>query len=222
VICQWEVKLSDKDKPLWNSLEISKLVTSGVGALVVAIMAWQLQSVSENSKRLAGKQAELYDKIGPKLNELYSYYFYVGRWKEQNPDGILATKRALDEVVYSNRLYFSQTFFDQYNVLMGLYFQTGTGWGKDAKLNTSRVVRDRAPNVTDVAFKDRFTEKDNRDQICIAYNTLLAYVAKDLGIGSKANVPSKCAPKYILPSSDDATNGKSAIEGKRASLSRTK
>jgi hypothetical protein len=182
------------DKSAWNSLEITKILTGVVVAISIAVLTWQLQGVGESSKRISGKQAEIYGKIGPMLNRVISYYFFVGKWKENKPSDIISTKRELDEIVFSNQLYFSSDFFARYNSLMNVLFETGQAWGEDAKLNTTSTHR-KTPDETDEnEFKRRFTEADRRGEICERYGELLAQMAVDLRIGARKEA--SCPPIY--------------------------
>ena len=38
------------------------------------------------------KRLALYDQIGRKLNEVFTYYMYIGKWKQLSPEDIVNDK----------------------------------------------------------------------------------------------------------------------------------
>jgi hypothetical protein len=182
------------DKSVWNSLEITKIITGALGAIAVVWLTFQLQGVGESSKRIQGRQTEIYEKIGPMLNSLISYYYFVGKWKEKRVSDIISVKRELDEYVFSNQLYFSRDFFTKYKSLMDVFFDTGQGWRVDAKLNTKTDNRKPDDGMNEDDFKKHFTQVDRRKDICKHYGELLAQMAVDLGIGTRNKAD--CPPEY--------------------------
>ena len=52
--------------------------------------------------------------MAPEVDQIYSYFLYLGDWKGISPEQIIEKKRQLDDLVYSNRIFFSDQFFDSY------------------------------------------------------------------------------------------------------------
>lgn len=160
---------------------------------------------SLNAKRVA-----LYDEIGRKLNQMYAYYMYIGKWKEMSPEDIIKHKRDLDEIVYTYRPIFSKDFIAIYEGLGRQMFLTYGEWGKDAKLRTSISHRQEfyipidTTKVWNTGWDKRFTEEDNTDAIIDQYSKLISKLPGELGFEktrlidaaqlAKPNLPPKLDP----------------------------
>jgi hypothetical protein len=196
---------------VWNSLEvvkvivpvISALMIAGIGFLIsqrIATFQTSVQSSARSEEALVQKRIELYGKIGTKLNQMFAYYMYVGRWKELSPADIVADKRELDEIVFTYEPFFSKGFVDDYNDLIKQMFQPYQGWGKDARLRTIKDHRNEfyRPKSSDARageesgewkpeWDDQFTGEDNTQQIRVAYSKLISALPIELNIGELAS-----------------------------------
>ena len=198
-----EAKRGNK-KPVWNSLEITKLLISVITPLVLIIIGYKVTQITEQGKnneqwnqRIIEKRVEVYDRVGSKLNEIYCYFNYVGNWKETKPTDIITDKRILDKEMYTYRPLFSKKLFNAYNFFMDSAFKTGTGWGNDAKLRTTITFRKQYPRgcLWNDTWNSQFTEeKKNGINVHSAYEDLMSNVANDLGLTMKLTTPPPKVP----------------------------
>ena len=180
---------------MWSSLEVVKLL---VGILTPAAIVFLGQWLTRHAKvqelrsarqsAVIQKRVELWDRAlaGP-LNDIYSYFEYVGQWKELSAAKIIGSKRNLDRTVYSFLPFFSAEFSSAYFELMNQCFATYGGWGRDARLRTSRAHRKNEEPGAEQAF----TDEDNASQIHRAYFKLLGVAANefDVEIMAPPNAP---------------------------------
>jgi hypothetical protein len=183
----------------WNSLEIAKLIVPIVSSLLLAAVGLMISqnlatfksTMDRNDKMIDSvvqKRISLYDAIGTKLNAMFAYYMYVGKWKELSPEDVIKNKRQLDEIVYTYQPFFSQEFIDSYRELEQSMFRSFTGWGQDAKLRTEVQQRQTFYQPTDKtsswnkSWDTAFTNEDNTQAIRSAYSKLVSLLPLELGI----------------------------------------
>lgn len=129
--------------PVWNSLEIAKLVVAAITPVTVAVLAYLLNRAlkrAENrqwfNQKLVEKRIELLSVALPDLNDLYCYFAWVGPWKELSPPEILDRKRRLDRLFYANVPFFSAGARAAYQDFQGALFETFVQPGRSARLRT--------------------------------------------------------------------------------------
>lgn len=180
-------------KPLWNSLEVAKIAVAALTPLMLLFLGHQF---SENSRRqtleasrtaqvrseqsaqfakLVEKRLELWDKLAIPLNDTYVYLVQVGHWKQLSERDVISRKRQTDALIYANRPFFSDRFFNAYNGFIDTAFEPYQGIGEDAKLRTSAELQGGGS-------KSRFTGEDNREAIHNAYFQMLSIVAQELNL----------------------------------------
>ena len=71
------------------------------------------------NKIIITKRAEIYEKIGKKLNNIYCYIEEVGEYKDMTPETILKDRRDLNSKMHSPRAFWSPETF----VVLKLYGQ---------------------------------------------------------------------------------------------------
>lgn len=188
-----------KEKPkIWNSLERTKIFVGLLTPLMILAITLIINSNindrnkrDEHNRRIFAKRQDIYDKVGPLLNDIYSYFLYVGKWKQLSPDDIISHKRELDKTIYTNIPYFdtASVFIKYYNGFMDETFATGQGWGKDAALRTEMDLHKVAIDTTKFNWQkrwnDSFTEEDNRENIKKTYFALLRQVSSELDLEVK-------------------------------------
>ncbi|WP_156340469.1 hypothetical protein [Sphingomonas sp. Leaf17] len=133
----------------------------------------------DEQKRTSETRFQLYKDIGFKLNDIYSYFLYVGSWKDHTPADVIVRKRELDRHVYTYRPVFSAEFNKQYDRFISACFSMFGGWGKDASLRTFSMYRKEGG---DDNWSDCFTQEDNCTEIMAAYKKLLSSLASDLNM----------------------------------------
>jgi hypothetical protein len=179
-------------KPLWNSLEVAKLAISTLTPLSILALSAILtrRATNEAVKRqraeqeqaaettryskVIEKRVELWDKIGPALNDIYAYNTYVGNWNNMTADDIITTKRNCDKEFFSYHPFFSKEFSDAYDDFMKASFSMFGGMGVDAKIRTSGQYRKDSGSP-------RFTGTPN-DEVYQAYSRILEIASKELGV----------------------------------------
>jgi hypothetical protein len=187
------MKSSDSKESVsgWTSLEKAKLAVDIVQAIAtiavtvaIFIIGQRYTSSAANDKQKEEKFAQvtkqrviLWDTIGPKVNDIYCYYMYVGNWKELTPGSMIKHKRDLDKLIYSYRPFFSDEFFSRYQKFINAAYKTGTGWGKDALLRT-RQIRPLDKELPDVTF----TNEDNSREIYNAYVQLMKFSGQEMDV----------------------------------------
>ena len=208
-----------KEKPLWNSLEITKIFLAILTPITILLLTFQLnksQSAERETREAAVRseiqerarvtevtkqRVKLWSDISPLMNDLYCYYLYVGHWKEISPEQVLAKKRQLDKLVYSNRPFFSENFISKYNDFMFSAFNTRNGWGEDAKLKTS-PIRDKDKGKEKMFYFDQGKNLyiDNTTEIHNKYFDLLNFAAEEMDL--KIAKP----PKPHTPDKEEVDN----------------
>jgi len=220
---------SEKDiKPIWNSLEITKIVVGTLTPVAILIFSYytnlSLKEIEQERASLIREEAnaraesletearqytklmqvtkyraELWPKISPLMNDLYCYFLYVGHWKDMTPQDIIRKKRELDKIVYSNSPFFSSGFLKKYNDFMNAGFQTGNGWQLDAKLKSPPIrEKDIGNERMFASFDGRYIE--NTDRIYSTYFDWLEFSAEEMDL--KVERPNK--PES--PSAEDIKN----------------
>jgi hypothetical protein len=187
-------------QPIWNSLEIVKLLASLLTPILLLLISIWVARLTERFKvalwtnqKVIEKRIDVYDKLAPMLNDLYCYFCYVGNWKEFTPIQIIEIKRKLDKTFYIYNALFSSEFSRLYFYFIHLCFETYTGPGKNAKLRTfiAGQVENRKniPTIKwDDAWDEMFSESrevTRTEKIQEGYDALMACFAKELGIGIK-------------------------------------
>lgn len=139
----------------------------------------------EKERHLVEVRLELYREIAFKLNDLFAYFNFVGLWKELVCHEVIKRKRELDRHVYAYRPIFSDEFFTKYVAFTNAAFVTNTGWRRDAMLRTFTEHRSEHGNEE---LMSCFTQEDNRSEIRVAYEELLACLADNLGFSGKGEL----------------------------------
>jgi hypothetical protein len=127
----------------WTSIEVATLAVQaltpvavvGLG-LFVARVSRRVEGVQEANRTVIARRVEIFSQVGPQLNRLLCFATFVGTWKETTPVDALRLKRGLDELMYSNRLLFSDNLFKAYRDFMASLFVMYATVEGDALLRT--------------------------------------------------------------------------------------
>lgn len=129
----------------WTSLEAAKLAVGVLTPLSVAGLGWyisrslkRLELLQWTNQKLIEKRIAIYDDVGPKINQLFCFYMWVGNWKDISPPEVLQIKRELDHRMYVYEHLFDRDVYFAFREFMGTLFDTFQGVGMDAKIK-SRV-----------------------------------------------------------------------------------
>jgi hypothetical protein len=127
--------------PGWTSLEIAKLVVGVLTPVAVvglgfflARLTRRVEAVQWANQTVVTRRVELFTQVASKLNQLFCFATFVGRWKEIRPDQAVALKRDVDEIMYANRVLFSDELFTAYEAFMATLFHMYAVAGADAPL----------------------------------------------------------------------------------------
>ncbi len=170
---------------LWNSLEVCKLIVGLMVPITIVLVSNQFATrerlqaekleskqkiddstrakEDERERREVDRRFSVWEEMSPDINQIYSYFLYVGDWKAIRPEEVIQKKRHLDDLIYSNRIFFNNQFFDSYTAFTKAAFDTYQGWDEDPKLNTVRI-RD-----LDIKSKVQFANCDNGEKVYLAY-----------------------------------------------------
>lgn len=128
---------------VWTSLEVVKLIVSGLTPIVVVVAGLFLNKRLKRfehrqwrNQKLIEKRLSIYDDLVPLLNDILCYYTYVGNWKEHTPIQIVNLKRTIDKKIYLAAPIFCKEFFVACIDFIDTCYESYTGWGQDAKLRT--------------------------------------------------------------------------------------
>lgn len=172
-----------------NSLEIVKLIITGITPIVVGVLVWKLNEAIKRfehrqwrNQKLIEKRLEIYDKIAPQLNDLLCYFTFIGCWKTLTPDKVVEMKRTLDKEIYLAQPLFSSDFFISNMDFINLCYETYTGWGQDAKLRI-KFERRKDANSEWIASSEKFFTENVSDpkEIKEAYRRIMKNFSKEIG-----------------------------------------
>lgn len=193
--------------PVWNSLEIAKLIVSGLMPVVVVIVGLflnrrlkQFEHRQWKNQKLIEKRLNVYDDLAPLLNDVLCYYTYVGNWKECTPPQIVSLKRAIDKKIYLAAPLFGNDFFKVCMTFMDTCYESYTGWGQDAKLKT-RVQRrqqsfgSRWDSQWDEVFSPDISVEP--EQVRTAYLNIMDIFSKEIGLQENSLEMTGRIPKNI-------------------------
>jgi hypothetical protein len=125
----------------WSSLQIATLAVSALTPIAVAGLgvflaraSRRLEQVQWANQTVVTRRLELFAEIAPGLNKLLCFATFVGSWKELKPGDVIAIKRRLDEIMYANRVLFSDQLFEAYHHFMTTLFAMWKTTDADALL----------------------------------------------------------------------------------------
>jgi hypothetical protein len=157
----------------WNSLEIVKLLVSATTPVVLALIAYWATQQQWTNQTLTQKRIEVYDKAAPMMDNVVSYFFCVGKWKDVTPKQILDEKRDLDALLYINGALFSPELKDSWDGFRTAAFQELNGIGSDALLRTKASYHSMA-KPWNADWDKAFTNENNQPDIRKTYKTLMS------------------------------------------------
>lgn len=193
--------------PGWTSLEVAKLIVGLLTPLAVAVFGVvvdrrlrRVEAVQWANQTVVTRRVEIFSSVGPKLNQLLCFATFVGRWKEITPQVAVTVKRDLDEIMFANRVLFSNELFAAYHGFMtsmfAMYANTDTDAPIRVPITTALGDRRNLPWwISDPTVADRFTTSDasTPQQVQHAYEVLGQRWRADLYVTDTTN------PLLILP-----------------------
>lgn len=173
----------------WNSLQIAIIIVAAVSLIVNLILAIrtsrikkQLLKQYQSNQKLVEKRIEVFERMGPKLNDILSFFCYTGNWKELAPPDIMQLKRELDKDIQIHASHFSDELIPTYNAFMQLCFVAHTGWEHNEKIKSLYELRQEQTSGWLDSWIPYFDTNNVVDgvQVKERYDKLLAFFKKDL------------------------------------------
>ena len=112
---------------------LTPLAVVGLG-FCLARLSRRVEAVQWANQTVVTRRVELFTQVAPKLNQLLCFATFVGRWKEITPQQATTLKRDLDEIMFANRMLFSDELFDAYQLFMASLFEMYASTDADAPL----------------------------------------------------------------------------------------
>jgi hypothetical protein len=178
----------------WNSVEIATLIVGALTPLTVAFVGLvvartgrRLEAVQWTNQTVVSHRLNVFREVAPMLNQLLCFGTFVGKWKDITTVNIMSIKRQVDEIMYSNRLLFSDELFAAYREFMTIMFSMYVTKDADALVRAPihSVWGDRQRQVWwDASMAKLFdTDKPSSpDRIQSAYEELVRRFRADLYI----------------------------------------
>jgi hypothetical protein len=199
----------------WDSVELARLAVAaltplavlGLG-LLVARNTRRIETIQYANETVVKRRLEVFGQVAPNLNKLLCFVAFVGRWKEITPNDVLMFKRDVDEVMYTNRLLFSDALFTAYLEFMERFFAMYAAVDGDApiraRISSSLGDRRRLP-----WWKAEMAAIFTQQKVCepedarIAYDQLSAAFRADLYVTDLSeplalHIPQRSATTRLL------------------------
>ena len=173
----------------WNSLEIAKLAVGALTPIFLFVLGYMVTRAARRvedaqwaSRKLVERRLDLYEDMGPLLNDLFCCFALVGHFQEVTPPVALARKRKLDRVFHAHAALFGPEFRDRYLDFMNVCFLPFTGPAQPARLRASVAAQKRERTNWDPDWEKMFAEEHAPpQQIAAAYDDMMDAFASDVG-----------------------------------------
>jgi hypothetical protein len=195
---RWREEMSE-DANRWNGPERAKFGLEIAKLLVGIWVAWWVWHLGDTATRardaevakrddqarvdaqikaVVDQRLKLWEKVSPGMNEIYCYFVEVGNWKNLDGEKILARKRELDALMYSNKIMWDPAFFKTYETFMSATFTPFRDQGLNAALRTTRRGRPEGP-IKGVDFDEQGM---NAGEVFDAYWAFQKTAANELNV----------------------------------------
>ena len=182
----------------WSSVQIATLIVEAATPVTVAVLGVIFARASRRSEQVQwGNQTvitrrlDIFDKLAPGLNQLLCFATFVGTWKEIDPPKAIAIKRDLDQIMYANKVLFSDELFAAYHEFMSTLFAMFAATDADAPLRAAITHhlgdRRKLPWWNDTMTR-LFGTGDTVEtgKVQAAYDRLMEQFRADLNVTGKA------------------------------------
>ena len=140
-----EIQLSEQ---IWTSLKIPIMIIAALAPLVIIFLVIRynkiikaLKEKHQTNQKTIEKRIEIYDRIGPKLNDVLSFFCYSGNWKELTPMDMMNVKRELDQEINTYAPVFSEDLRKKYMGFILLCYVSHSGWEHKEKIKSLYDLR---------------------------------------------------------------------------------
>src|SRR5690242_2681136 len=182
----------------WNSVQIVTVIVDAATPVTVAVLGVIFARASRRSEQVQwgnqtviNRRLDIFDKLAPGLNQLLCFATFVGTWKEIDPLKAIAIKRDLDQIMYANKVLFSDGLFAAYHEFMSTLFAMFATTDADALLRVAITHdlgnRRKLPWWED-SMADLFTTGDTikTSEVQAAYDQLMQQFRADLYVTHQA------------------------------------
>lgn len=183
-----EMQLTEQ---IWDNLKIVIMIIAVLAPLAIVFLSIRHKRIikarnkkHQTNQRIIEKRLETYDRIGPKLNDILSFYCYSGNWKEISPPDIIRLKKELDMELNISMPLFSDDISKKYNAFIQACFVSFSGWEHKEKIKSLYEIRKEHNNEWDDDWIQYFDTNNVMEAIKMKerYNELMAHFKKDLSL----------------------------------------
>lgn len=174
---------------IWDSLKILITAIAIIAPLVLVFLLMRIRRMKENmagqhqtNQKLLEKRVEVYEQMGPRLNDLLCFFSYTGNWQELTPMNIMDIKRELDKYMSSHTALLSDELIAGYNGFMQVCFVAFSGWEQEEKIKSQYVLRQEQQPKWDDSWIPFFDTKNVLEGTVVKarYDELMTCFKKDL------------------------------------------
>jgi hypothetical protein len=178
---------------VWDSLKIPILIVAVLGPVIIVILAIRFSRFKkrligqyQSNQKLIEKRIEVYERIGPKLNDLLGFFCYTGDWKDFTPMDIMRLKRELDKEITINTPLFSDDLHERYDAFVRLCFVAHAGWEHQEKIKSQYAMRKEHMPEWNEEWVPFFDTNNVVEGIKMKerYDELMEYFKKEVNIGA--------------------------------------
>ena len=178
-------------EPNWT--DVVSALAAVVTPILIAVFGFMITRRQSRNELLLKARFEAYNKLAPDLNRLMCYLTFIGTWRDDSPEDIIALKRRLDSNFHISAPLFSKEVTGSYRQLMDLSFSTFGFWGQDAIIRSAAFRRRQSWRQPDLQWKLEWdgmfaipdTGKVAGEALTdyrLAYDDLLSRIVNDLSI----------------------------------------
>lgn len=176
---------------LWASLKIAIIILAALGPVLIAFLIIRYKRIIKGLKQehqtnqgIIEKRIEVYDRMGPILNDLICFYCYSGNWKELTPVDILRKKMELDKDINTYSPIFSDELSKKYGGFIQLCFVSFSGWDHKERIKSLYDLRQE----NNEEWSDEWIPMFDTNNVVEAtimrerYDELIAYFKKEMDL----------------------------------------
>lgn len=168
---------------------LTPLTVAGLGVFI-ARASRRIEQVQWANQTVVTRRLDLFAEVAPGLNRLLCFATFIGGWKEIEARKAIAIKRELDELMYANKVLFSDELFTAYLAFMGALFAMYSAADADAPLRVpiTHALGDRTKlKWWDGTMISLFSNDiADLDEIRAAYERLMERFRADLYVTHQA------------------------------------
>ncbi len=183
-----EIQLSEQ---IWSSLKIPIMIIAALAPVIIVFLVFRYNRIIEGlnkkhqtNQKIVEKRIEIYDRIGPKLNDILNFFCYSGNWKELTPMDMMRLKKELDQDINTYEPIFSNDLRKKYFGFIHLCFVSHSGWEHKEKIKSLYEIRQEHKAGWNEDWIPLFDTNNVIEAIKLreAHNELKDYFQKELAL----------------------------------------